>query len=135
MSLPSYVSVTPYGKSDWIWEYDTNDPRALQRLNGTDRLASCWYATGSYTINFDFHDEATHQLSLYCLDWDQGGRAQKVEILDAATGQVLHSHELTDFSGGIYLTYNITGSVRVRLTQLASYNAVLSGFFLDPVSP
>jgi hypothetical protein len=36
------------------------------------------------------------------------------------------------FSGGTYVTWTITGSVRVRVTRVGGMNAVVSGVFLGP---
>src|SRR5688500_10202348 len=43
-AFPSYASVTFSGASQWVWNYGTSDLAALQKPNGTDRIASCWYA-------------------------------------------------------------------------------------------
>ena len=130
-SIPNYLSLTSSGKSDWIWEYSTNDPRALQRQTDTTRMASCWYSSGAFDVNFNFKDNQPHRVSIYCLDWDHGGRTQTVEIIDAATDQVLHSYTLSNFANGIYLDYTITGPVIARFTRINSYNSVLSGIFFD----
>jgi hypothetical protein len=130
-SLPSYVTVNATGKSDWIWEYSTLDPRALQRQTDSSRMAACWYSSDVFEVTFNFTDQNSHRLSLHCVDWDMGGREQMVEIVDLTTGQVLHSYNLVNFSNGIYLSYTIKGPVIARFTKNKSYNAVLSGFFLD----
>ena len=33
---------------------------------------------------------ATKRVSLYMLDWDNAGRSQRVDVLDAVSGVVLH---------------------------------------------
>jgi hypothetical protein len=129
--LPSYVTVTPAGNSEWVWEYSTTDARALQRDTAGSRVASCWYASARFDVALTFKDALPHRVSFYCLDWDAGGRQQIVEIIDAASKQVLHSLSLRDFVTGIYLDYTIKGDVIVRFTHVASYNAVASGIFFD----
>jgi hypothetical protein len=129
--LPNYVTLTASGSSDWIWEYTTADARAVQRDDANTRLASCWYASGNFDVTLDFHDSLPHRVSFYCLDWDSGGRKQNVEIIDAASGNVLHTYSLANFASGIYLDYTIKGSVIARFTRVTSYNAALSGIFFD----
>ena len=94
-------------------------------------MAACWYSSDVFEVTFNFTDQNSHRLSVYCVDWDLGGREQTVEIVDLATGQVLHSYNLVNFNNGIYLSYTIKGPVIARFTKHKSYNAVLSGFFLD----
>jgi hypothetical protein len=55
------------------------------------------------------------------------------DILDAASGAVLDSRTLNAFQDGAYLTWDITRSVKVCVTNLGGVNAVLSGVFLDAV--
>jgi hypothetical protein len=123
--------VAPAGNSEWVWEYTTTDARALQRDSATSRVASCWYASGSFDVALNFKDALAHRVSFYCLDWDAGGRQQKVEIIDAASKQVLHSLSVNNFAGGIYLDYTMKGNVIARFTRVASYNAVVNGIFFD----
>lgn len=129
--LPAYASVAASGNSDWIWEYSTTDTRALQTDAAGSRLASCWYASGSFDVSFQFNDSLPHRVSFYCLDWDRGGRQQTVQIIDAASKQVLHTYDLANFQGGVYLDYTFKGNVIARFTRVTSYNAVVSGIFFD----
>jgi hypothetical protein len=130
-SLPPYASLAASGKSDWTWEYSTSDVRALQRNSTTSRLAACWYSGAAFEIDLNLTDSQSHRVNFYCLDWDRANRQQRVEILDHATRQVLHSYDLANFSSGVYLDYTLRGRCIVRLTRSASFNAVLSGIFFD----
>jgi hypothetical protein len=131
--LPA-ATVSSTGKSDHIWNWTTPDTAALQRSTGTDRLAACWYSSGSFEIRVNITDGQAHKLRFYCLDWDMAGRTQKVEALDAGTGAVLHSSNLASFQRGAYLAYDIKGNVIFRFTRTGPLNAVVSGLFLDPAS-
>lgn len=131
-SIPRYATVDPSGQSQWIWQYSTSDTRALQRNTSAARMAACWYSPTSFDVELILDDGAPHGVSFYCLDWDNGGRQQQVDIIDHASGQVLHTQLLSGFSGGAYLEYNIQGHVIVRFTRITSHNAVVSGIFFDP---
>jgi len=67
-------------------------------------------------------------MAMYFLDWTGLGRQERVELVDLTTGGVLDARMLMDFSGGVYLTWNITGNVRVRVTPY-NVNAVVSAIF------
>jgi hypothetical protein len=131
-SLPGYVTVYPSGKSDYQWSDYSSDVRALQKTTDGNRIAACWYAEGSFTVDYNFVDGTTHKLSLYFLDWDNGGRSQLVEILDAASGAVLDSKTVSNFAGGVYYSWNAKGASRVRITRQGGSNGVVMGSFFDP---
>ena len=133
-SLPSYATVTPSGASSYTWAASTTDPRALQDAGGTGRIAACWYSATSFTVDVDLTDGQTHDLTLYFLDWDNGGRSEQVQISNATTGAVLDTETVSSFSSGVYLEWAVSGNVLITITKLAGPNAVLSGLFFDPAS-
>ena len=53
------MTATPSGNSSWDWAASTTDPRALQKASVStgDRIASCWYSSGSFTIDLNFADQ------------------------------------------------------------------------------
>jgi hypothetical protein len=131
INYPAYVTVTPSGNGNYTWATSTQDPRATQKGTATDRIAACWVGVTSFSLDLTFNDSAMHQIALYFLDWDQyqGGRAQRVDILDTS-GRVLDSRNVTSFATGQYLIWNVSGHVVVRVTNTtANSNAVMSGIF------
>jgi hypothetical protein len=104
--------------------------RALQKLsNPTDRIAATWYSGNPFIIDTNITDSASHQVALYCLDWDSANRQQTIDVLDS-NGAVLNTQTLTtSFNGGVYLVWNVTGHVKFRVTSSAGVNAVVSGLF------
>jgi pimeloyl-ACP methyl ester carboxylesterase len=132
-NYPSYATVSPAGHSDYVWEGQTGDPRCLQEVTEPgERLAACWYADSSFTMDVIVGSGQATRLALYCLDWDCIGRAQQVDLLDGVSGALLDSQTLSNFCGGKYLAWDVSGWVRVRVNPLAG-NAVVSGVFFDPV--
>jgi hypothetical protein len=101
----------------------------------SDRIAACWYATGSFTIDVNITDASRHRIALYFLDWSALGRIQTIDVLDAATGTVLDTRTLSSFTAGQYLIWNITGHVRFRLTCRGGPNAIVNGMFFDGATP
>lgn len=145
---PTYAEVTFADANLVVWAPSTRDVRALRkpaggtatarwaRLVGTlrtvDRTASAWWSGSSFTIDVDLTDGNTHQVAIYCLDWDSGGaRAERIDVLDAATGAVLDTRAIANFVNGQYLVWNLRGHVRLRVTRTAGSNGVVSGLFFQ----
>ena len=126
---PAYATVTPSGQLSYTWAGSTTDVRALEQSSGTGRVAATWYASTSFTVDINLTDGKTHQIAMYFLDWDSTLRAERIDILDAATGTVLDSRNVTGFNGGQYLVWNVSGHVTVKVTKTAGGNAVVSGIF------
>ena len=133
-NLPSYASFSVSGQSNYTWAASTTDVRALQTPAGSGRMASVWYSAPSFTFDLNLRDGNTHQIALYALDWDnyQGGRAEQIQILDASSGVVLDTENLTGFQNGQYLVWNVYGHVKIVVTTTNSNsNAALSGIFFE----
>lgn len=134
-SLPDSLSLTVSGATEWVWSLPSTDPAALERPAQAGRIASTWYGSAPFTADLAFDDSDSHRVSIYCVDFDRAGRTQRVELLDGDSGEVLDSTELSDFEAGAWLTYNVSGHVKVRVTPITGPNAVLSGMFFDPAAP
>jgi glucose/arabinose dehydrogenase len=131
-ALPSYATVTPSGQSSWTWATSTSDARGLQKADpgATDRIAACWYSSG-FTVDINLTDGQAHTVSLYAVDWDTTARSERVDVVDPSTGAVLDSRTISSFHNGEYLSWALSGHVRLRFTRLAGANAVLSGLFFS----
>lgn len=127
-ALPSYAQVA-FGGITYTWDPNPADARALQRATGSGRIASTWYSTNAFAINVRITDSQSHRVSLYSLDWDRQGRAQSIEVLDAATLAVLDHRDVSALAGGIYHTWTISGAVVFRITRVAGPSPVIAGVF------
>jgi hypothetical protein len=132
-AYPAYVTVTPSNNFNWVWSSFTGDARALSQRLATGRVAACWVNGTTFSIDLNFTDGRAHQFALYMLDWDNYfGRSQQVEILNSS-GTVVDTRTVTQFTGGQYLVWNLSGHVTVRVTNTNSQsNAVVSGLFFGP---
>jgi hypothetical protein len=68
------------------------------------------------------------------VDWDGfgGGRSERIDVIDAATGVILDSRPLSGFANGVYLRWQVTGSVVIRVTNLKpGSNAVVNALFFN----
>src|SRR5204862_7141110 len=100
-------------------------PRASQPAAGAGRIAACWYADASFTVDVNLSDGQRHGLELYFLDWDSTSRAEQVQVSDAATGAVLSTQSIASFPSGVYLDYAVSGHVVITITRTVGANAVL----------
>lgn len=134
--LPSTMQLAVSGASVRTWQSSTSDGRGLQKPGfPLDRIAACWYSTGSFTLDLNITDGQTYQLALYLLDWDQQGRTETVSLVDPSSGATLDTRSVSDFSGGEYLVWTVSGHVSIQVANGSnSPDAVVSGLFLAPSS-
>ena len=128
-SIPSYASFAVQNQLNWTWAASTTDVRALQNGANTGRIAATWYKNGTFTFDVNFRDGNLHQFALYALDWDNQARTETIQILDANTSAVLDTKSISSFLNGMYLVWNISGHVKINVTQTSVANAVVSGVF------
>jgi uncharacterized protein (TIGR03437 family) len=131
LSYPVSVQVTTGGQEAYTWNAQTADVRALHQALASGRIASTWYSYSNIVIDLKPADGRVRLLALYCLDWDNGGRAQKFELFDGDTGTFLESRTVDSFYGGKYMVWRVSGHIRIRVTGTAGPNTVVSGIFLD----
>src|SRR6185369_16618835 len=102
----------------------------LKANSSTDRIAAVRYNTPTLTQDLNLTDGQTHQIAYYILDWEPAGRTQRIDVIDAATNQVLDSRNVTNASGGQYFVWNIHGHVKFNFVNI--YGAAnYSGLFFD----
>jgi hypothetical protein len=143
---PAYATTRLAGASTAVWGAPAWEVRALENFSGAvavaswtplerllsarGRLGSAWYSPSAFELDVNLHDGTTHQVALYCVDWDSAGaRAETIDVLDAATGTVLDARTISSFASGHYLVWNLRGHVKLRVTRTAGPSAVASGLF------
>jgi hypothetical protein len=129
---PGYATLTFTGAAAWTWLGNTSDLRAPQQVASGNRIASTFYAVNSFSLDVNLTDSSAHQLALYFLDWDDGGRAQTVTIRDANTQNILDTQTVANFQNGTYLVWTIKGHVAIQFSRTAGQTAAVSGVFLSP---
>lgn len=118
-----------------IWQSPSSSIKALRRAApSTGRVAAGWATFQDQYVDVTILDGSSRQVALYLLDWGTApSRKVEVSVLDA-NNRVLDTRLVEDLSGGSYWIWNVSGSVRFRLTQhLGAASSVVSGIFLDPV--
>jgi hypothetical protein len=130
---PSFVNVA-VGGTPYTWAAQTSDVRGLQK-NTSGRIAASVYSTTSFTVDLHFTDGAQHKVAFYFVDWDLAARSESAQILDGDSGAVLDTRPIAKFSNGMYLIWNLSGHVTLKVTNVSGVNAVLSGIFLGSGPP
>ncbi|MCL5667038.1 MAG: GPI anchored serine-threonine rich family protein [Patescibacteria group bacterium] len=131
VNYPSYVQVLGINNIPFIWADPSSDVRALQKADSDVRVAASWYNYSQFSVDMNFTDNNEHQVALYFLDYDSYNRGQTVDVLDAVSGQVLNSQNIFSFHDGKYLSWQVKGHVKFRITSATGSNVVLSGMFFD----
>jgi len=131
ISYPSYALVSRQGAEEYTWTASTSDPRALQ-LPGfaTGRVASGWLFIAGLSLDVNLTDGNSHQVALYCLDWNGHGRGEQIDILDADSGAVLDSRKVSSFAQTPqYLVWNLQGHVTIQASLTAGPDGAASALF------
>ncbi len=104
------------------------------------RQITRWYTCAgisSYYLELSFGN-STHNFEVYVVDDMNGGtlaRTEQLQVLDGNTNAVLwDSGVFTNFSGGIYYKWAITGHVKIKVINWSGNgrDAVINGVFFDP---
>jgi hypothetical protein len=132
--MPDYASFTVQNGDTSAWTTSTTDLRALETGSGSGRIASSWYSFTGFNFDVNFSDGKLHQFALYALDWDNQGRSETVQIVDATTNAILDTRTISNFDNGTYAVWNVSGNVKINIAPTVGPNAVISGAFFDPAT-
>lgn len=140
--LPSYVdSITMNEGRVEVWDAATRDSRAPEAPTRGRRVAGAVVTQDpkpclqTMTINVGMKQDRPCRITLYFLDWQKKGRISAVELFDLNTLKILAPVQQVRYDGkGVYLSFTVPGSVRIRVDQVRGTNAAVGGLFLDPAS-
>jgi hypothetical protein len=115
------------------WERSTGDTRALLHPDdvGDEKTRVAAARRGERVVLTIDTGDSPRKVTLYLLDWERTGSAQSVEIRDSR-GAILDWREVSDFEEGVYLSWEVDGSVQIDIREMDGNAAVLSGIFFDP---
>jgi hypothetical protein len=92
---------------------------------------------GITTYYLELTFSGTHNFEVYVVDDQNGGtqfRSEEIQVLDGDTNAVLYdSGSFTNFTGGVYYKWSITGHVKVKVinTSTDGTDAVINGAFFN----
>ena len=132
-TLPNYIKEVAHKDNNLhVWAENTVYTRALLRKSSKSRLAACWYNTIPTEFIVSPKSSKPFVLTMYFVDWDVLARIQQIELIDPKNDSVLSKKDLNEFKDGVYLSWYISGAVKVRISNTGPVNAVVSGIFFDP---
>lgn len=115
-------------------------PMAPFPTTADTRQITKWYTCPgitSFYLELSFGN-STHNFEVYVVDDMNGGtlaRSEELQVLDGDTNALLwDSGVFTNFSGGVYYTWAITGHVKIQVINHSTNgrDAVINGVFFDP---
>lgn len=114
---PSYSYPSTDAADVYLISNTSTDVRAPYRFLGDPslRVASYAHTVTSMDWVLPATDNQPHRVALYFCDFQNFGRSISVDVYDNATSQLLDTRSLSDISGGVYLVYNYTGTVKFRI--------------------
>ena len=124
--LPSYATLGITGASTYTWADEHHRrPRPAERRQHRPHRRRPGTPRTSMSFNLNLTDGKSHEVSLYAVDYDNQSRSEQVQVIDAATGKVLTRETIGSFQSGEYLSWNLSGNVVIKVTNLnPSANAV-----------
>ena len=131
--LPSYISTfSLVGTTGTILRAKTRASVALQKVTDVNSgIEATWSSATHLDLNLAVNDGLAHIVTLYMADYDHKHRQQRIQVIDSATGSVLTTQDISNFSNGLYMSFRIAASTTFRITNTGGPSAVLSGFFFD----
>lgn len=131
-SLPAYVTSYSKTRSNY-WTYGPNDVRALQTPDGSARKKLTVYSGTDMTFTFNVEGSEPFLFSVYSTDFGSLETVQqRYEILDM-DNRKLDDRVIDGINNGKYISYQISGSFKLRVTKLSGAHGYAEGFFFDPV--
>lgn len=113
---------------------DADLPGLLQ-VPGGGLVHKVWTDPEQIRIDVVSTSPFVKQVALYFLDWDDQARVQNIRVLDPSSGRVLSSAVVSDFAGGVYLSWAFRGPVTIEIQRQSGLDCVLGGIFFDAVPP
>ncbi len=109
------------------------DTRALISVDGTYHQGTIWFTQSQIEFDLNLRDGRDHQIAVYLVRLWAAERQERIEVIDAASRQLLEQQTIADIPDGVYVVLNVRGHIILRVVRDSEAQCVASGFFLDPV--
>lgn len=132
-SLPPFIDTVSPTPPAFTYAPPAGDLRPLDLPTGAGTIASVWHDPTLFRININCNDFAIHQIAVYCVDYQNAGIQQTVEIWDGETNAVLSTTLVKNLATlPVYLVWNITGRVSLSVrNNAAPVEAAVAAIFFD----
>jgi hypothetical protein len=81
-------------------------------------------------LDVNLTDSQLHQIALYFWDWNNAGRRQMVEVLDAQSQNLLDRRVLNNFTNGQWWVWQVKGHVKIRVSNLSGPDCLLGAVMI-----
>ncbi len=125
-NLPAYAGLTTAGADVRTSLLSSTDPRSLRRAASTNSYLGAWYSPTNFTMDLNLSDSSNHLVAFYFWDWNQAGRTQLVEVVDAATSNHLDRQIVGGFTNGQWWTWQANGHVLFRVTNISGPDCMVN---------
>ena len=131
-NLPSYAQLSVAGETGEVLKNRTNNAYALQKVDDyKHNIEAFFQSSTSFTVGLNLTDGAEHNVTLYTADYNNKKRAERISVIDVATGDTLYTEDLSSLGKGTFSTFEVSGDVQFVISTTGGGTAVLSGLFLD----
>lgn len=110
------------------------DIRAVEHPDESKRRATCYWSSGTETIQLTIPGPGSYQLAVYVLDWDSYARSETISVTNSSSSA---SYSVSNFHDGKYVLFQVnvgapSDIVTISIAKIGGANPVVSGIFIDP---
>lgn len=118
-----------------IWEKSSTETRALQKETAEDRTIAGWQGR-DVVIEVLTTDTKPRKITLFLIDVDgykdpKRVRTSNVSAFNPITNEPYDARKVEAYHDGVYLTYEVSGSVTFQLFRIKGPTAIVGGIFFD----
>jgi len=125
-NLPAYAVLDTGRAPVTTYLLSSADPNSLQRSGSAGSYLAGWSDPARLTMDLNLSDTRSHMVALYFWDWNNAGRTQMVEVVDAATGKLLDRRTIGGFTRGQWWVWQVNGHVQFRITNVAGPDCLVN---------
>lgn len=130
------ISITYHNFIYKKWSNDWSEITDLyvRRKKGDKAFAACKHFRKDAYIDILIRDGLQYVLSIYVLAWWEYERRFCIRLVDGDNGKPLCSHEVVASNEGLYVSFLVSGHVRLEFENRSREIGVISGVFFQEIS-
>ena len=132
--LPEDISLEYCGLGDKYWSYSSTEDTTLANPIDINRIAACKFMTEEGYIEYVAANGGKEELlTFYVYNWKDDERDITFNICDYDKNEELLTHRVCvkEAFAGVYVTFKVSGKLKIKLKNNSKYIAVISGLFFD----
>jgi hypothetical protein len=129
-NLPAFATLSGNGATVISYLTSSSDPNSLQQSRDGGRVLSGWSSPTNFTMDLNLSDGQNHEVAFYFWDWNNAGRVQRVDLVDATTANLLDRRTVAAFTNGQWWVWQVNGHVQFQITNLAGPDCLANALTL-----